>query len=260
MLCSVCKKNTAIIFINKQKEEESSSLEGFCYNCAKEKGINPLEVLAKQATFLEGDSVNLEDMTAQFETIFKDLTENLSNNDIALNSATAIPFNTLFNMNEHTENTTEEDSQNNSSKKIKVDKKVKQKKTKFLDTYGTNLTIKAKNNELDVVIGRDKEIQRIIQILNRRCKNNPCLIGEPGVGKTAIAQGLAIKIANRNVPAKLLNKEVYLLDMTAMIAGTQFRGQFEGRMKTLIDECKACGNIILVIDEIHNIMGAGDAE
>ena len=113
MLCSVCKKNTAIIFINKQKEEESSSLEGFCYNCAKEKGINPLEVLAKQATFLEGDSVNLEDMTAQFETIFKDLTENLSNNDIALNSATAIPFNTLFNMNEHTENTTEEDSQNN---------------------------------------------------------------------------------------------------------------------------------------------------
>ncbi len=260
MLCSVCKKNTAIIFINKQKEEESSSLEGFCYNCAKEKGINPLEVLAKQATFLEGDSVNLEDMTAQFETIFKDLTENLSNNDIALNSATAIPFNTLFNMNEHTENTTEEDSQNNSSKKIKVDKKVKQKKTKFLDTYGTNLTIKAKNNELDVVIGRDKEIQRIIQILNRRCKNNPCLIGEPGVGKTAIAQGLAIKIANRNVPAKLLNKEVYLLDMTAMIAGTQFRGQFEARMKAIIDECKACGNIILVIDEIHNIMGAGDAE
>ena len=119
---------------------------------------------------------------------------------------------------------------------------------------------KAKNNELDLVIGRDKEIQRVIQILNRRSKNNPCLIGEPGVGKTAIAQGLAIKIANQNVPAKLLNKEVYLLDMTSVIAGTQFRGQFESRMKGIIDECKEYGNIILVIDEIHNIIGAGDGE
>ena len=256
----MCKKNTAIIFINKQEEKNGTSLEGFCYNCAKEKGINPLEVLAKQSTILEGDHVNLEDMTAQFETIFKDLTQNLSNNDIALDSATAIPFNTLFQINGNSENTNEADSQNTSNKKVKVDKKVKQKKTKFLDTYGTNLTNKARNNELDVVIGRDKEIQRIVQILNRRSKNNPCLIGEPGVGKTAIAQGLAIKIANQNVPAKLLNKEVYLLDMTAILAGTQFRGQFEGRMKTLIDECKACGNIILVIDEIHNIMGAGDAE
>ena len=129
-----------------------------------------------------------------------------------------------------------------------------------MDTYGTNLTNKAKNNELDIVVGRDKEIQRIIQILNRRSKNNPCLIGEPGVGKTAIAQGLAIKIANQNVPAKLLNKEVYLLDMTSVIAGTQFRGQFESRMKGIIDECKEYGNIILVIDEIHNIIGAGDGE
>ncbi|MCF0125384.1 MAG: ATP-dependent Clp protease ATP-binding subunit, partial [Clostridia bacterium] len=126
--------------------------------------------------------------------------------------------------------------------------------------YGTNLTEKAKNQQLDIVIGREKEIQRIVQILNRRSKNNPCLIGEPGVGKTAIAQGLAIKIANQNVPAKLLNKEVYLLDMTAVIAGTQFRGQFESRMKGIIDECKEYGNIILVIDEIHNIIGAGDGE
>ena len=148
-------------------------------------------------------------------------------------------------------------------KKVKVEKKknTKQsKKKKFLDTYGTNLTNKAKNNEIDIVIGRDKEIQRIVQILNRRSKNNPCLIGEPGVGKTAIAQGLAIKIANQNVPAKLLNKEVYLLDMTSVIAGTQFRGQFESRMKGIIDECKEYGNIILVIDEIHNIIGAGDGE
>ena len=134
------------------------------------------------------------------------------------------------------------------------------KKHKALDNFGTNLTLKAKNNQLDMVIGRDKELERVIQILNRRTKNNPCLVGEPGVGKTAIAQGLAIKIANGNVPAKLLNKEVYLLDMTAVIAGTQFRGQFESRMKSIIDECKNCGNIILVIDEIHNIIGAGDAE
>ena len=157
----------------------------------------------------------------------------------------------------------ETSSDNTGRKKVKVEKKKnnkQSKKKKYLDTYGTNLTQKAKNNELDIVIGRDKEIQKIIQILNRRSKNNPCLIGEPGVGKTAIAQGLAIKIANQNVPAKLLNKEVYLLDMTAVIAGTQFRGQFESRMKGIIDECKEYGNIILVIDEIHNIIGAGDGE
>ena len=157
----------------------------------------------------------------------------------------------------------DQEEPSNARKKVKVEKKknVKQnKKKKFLDVYGTNLTNKAKNNELDIVIGRDKEIQRIVQILNRRSKNNPCLIGEPGVGKTAIAQGLAIKIANQNVPAKLINKEVYLLDMTAVIAGTQFRGQFESRMKGIIDECKEYGNIILVIDEIHNIIGAGDGE
>ena len=153
--------------------------------------------------------------------------------------------------------------QDNDKKQTKNDKKKDtktNKKKKYLDTYGTNLTNKAKNNQIDIVIGRDKEIQRVIQILNRRSKNNPCLIGEPGVGKTAIAQGLAIKIANQNVPAKLLNKEVYLLDMTAVIAGTQFRGQFESRMKGIIDECKEYGNIILVIDEIHNIIGAGDGE
>ena len=157
----------------------------------------------------------------------------------------------------------EENQQNDNKKQTKNAKKKEtktNKKKKYLDTYGTNLTNKAKNNQLDIVIGRDKEIQRVIQILNRRSKNNPCLIGEPGVGKTAIAQGLAIKIANQNVPAKLLNKEVYLLDMTAVIAGTQFRGQFESRMKGIIDECKEYGNIILVIDEIHNIIGAGDGE
>ncbi len=260
MLCSICKKNPAIIFINNKDDNGEDKLDGFCYNCAKEKGINPLEVLTSQSNILDGDKVNLEDMTSQFEDIFKDITETLSNSDLSLDgmNGSAIPLGAIFGVKQDSK---EQETSSNSNKKVKVDKKVnKQKKTKYLDTYGTNLTTKARNNELDIVIGRDREIQRIVQVLNRRLKNNPCLIGEPGVGKTAIAQGLAIKIANSKVPAKLLNKEVYLLDMTAVIAGTQFRGQFEARMKAIIDECKACGNIILVIDEIHNIMGAGDAE
>ena len=225
-------------------------------------------------------------MTKQFEAIFKDLAENINLEDIenidgAITfengndensddnpkiTGAAIPLGSIFsNMfgGQNNNNNNHDQELNNGRKKVKVEKKknTKQnKKKKFLDTYGTNLTAKAKNNELDIVIGRDNEIKRIIQILNRRSKNNPCLIGEPGVGKTAIAQGLAIRIANQNVPAKLLNKEVYLLDMTAVIAGTQFRGQFESRMKGIIDECKEYGNIILVIDEIHNIIGAGDGE
>ena len=175
----------------------------------------------------------------------------------------AIPLGSIFSgiFGIKPENEAEEGNANYSNKTQKVKEKTKpNKKRKTLDMFGTNLTVKAKNNQIDRVIGRDKEIQRMIQILNRRSKNNPCLIGEPGVGKTAIAQGLALKIASGNVPAKLLNKEVYLLDMTSIIAGTQFRGQFEARMKAIINECKDAGNIILVIDEIHNIIGAGDAE
>lgn len=286
MLCSECSKNPAILFY-KKIENGKESIEGYCYDCAKSKGINPNEVLAKQNEILSHDKVNLSDMTKQFETIFKDLAESINLEDIE-NIDGAITFNTtdennddenapkiagaaipigslfsnMFGGNTNNQNQGQQE-ESNGRKKVKVEKKknVKQnKKKKFLDTYGTNLSNKAKNNELDIIIGRDKEIQRIIQILNRRSKNNPCLIGEPGVGKTAIAQGLAIKIANQNVPAKLLNKEVYLLDMTAVIAGTQFRGQFESRMKGIIDECKEYGNIILVIDEIHNIIGAGDGE
>ena len=264
MLCSVCKKNPAIIFFNEKDDKGNDKLDGLCYNCAKEKGINPLEVLSSQSNVLENDNINLADMSSQFETIFKDITESLSDSNLNLDglSGNAIPLGAIFGVStnsNHSENSNDNNN-SNSNKKVKVDKKVKSKKTKYLDTFGTNLTNKAKNNALDAVIGRDREIQRIVQVLNRRLKNNPCLIGEPGVGKTAIAQGLAIKIANGNVPAKLLNKEVYLLDMTAVLAGTQFRGQFEARMKSIIDECKSCGNIILVIDEIHNIMGAGDAE
>ena len=254
MLCSVCKKNAAVIFIN--KSNDASQMEGLCYECAKKQGINPLDALAKQANLSDSD---LENMSMQFESMFNDMSENPdlnfedSENSDNSNSLGSI-FSGLFGNSHDTEQ-----SASNSNKKVKTEKR-QNKKHKALDNFGTNLTLKAKNNQLDMVIGRDKELERVIQILNRRTKNNPCLVGEPGVGKTAIAQGLAIKIANGNVPAKLLNKEVYLLDMTAVIAGTQFRGQFEARMKSIIDECKSCGNIILVIDEIHNIIGAGDAE
>ena len=273
MLCSRCKKNTAVVFVNRLDENKEQQMEGLCYNCAKELGINPLEALAKQANLSQTD---LEDMTSQFETMFKDISDNLSEeelgnlmaegedamDDISPESLGSI-FSGIFGFkNNSNESSAEPESSSKSDKtqKVKENKKQNNKKKKALDTFGTNLTNKAKNNELDMVVGRNKEIQRIVQILNRRSKNNPCLIGEPGVGKTAIAQGLAIKIANGNVPAKLLNKEVYLIDMTAVIAGTQFRGQFEARMKSIIDECKNLGNIILVIDEIHNIIGAGDAE
>lgn len=287
MLCSECNKNPAILFY-KKIENGKESLEGYCYDCAKKKGINPTEVLHDQNNILSNDKININDMTKQFETIFKDLAENINLEDIenldgaitfesqeqnpdsdepSKISGAAIPlgsiFSNMFSNKASKSNSDESEELNDGRRKVKVEKKKNKKqnkKKKFLDTFGTNLTDKAKNNELDIVIGREKEIQRIVQILNRRSKNNPCLIGEPGVGKTAIAQGLAIKIANQNVPAKLLNKEVYLLDMTAVIAGTQFRGQFESRMKGIIDECKEYGNIILVIDEIHNIIGAGDGE
>ena len=286
MICSECNKNPAVFFYEKT-DDGKNTLAGLCYDCAKKKGIDVTEVLARQQDILSKDKINLNDMNKQLENIFKDLAENIDINNLeniegAITfgnvdedgeneddeerpkfAGAAIPLGSIFSNMFNGQKPNSENQENESKKTIRVEKKknVKQsKKKKFLDTYGTNLTNKAKNNELDLVIGRDKEIQRVIQILNRRSKNNPCLIGEPGVGKTAIAQGLAIKIANQNVPAKLLNKEVYLLDMTSVIAGTQFRGQFESRMKGIIDECKEYGNIILVIDEIHNIIGAGDGE
>jgi ATP-dependent Clp protease ATP-binding subunit ClpE len=248
----------AVIF-TKRMDGDKSSMEGYCYNCAKEKGINPLEVLAEQSGMTEEQ---LSNMNEQFESILEEITEGLEtdgeNPEMQEKGAASLGsiFSNMFNTNGTGAN--EKSGKQESNKKVKT--KPKEAKKSFLDVYGTNLTTKARKNELDVVIGRDKEIERVIQILNRRSKNNPCLIGEPGVGKTAIANGLAIKIANQDVPAKLLNKQVYLLDMTAVVAGTQFRGQFEGRMKAIIDECKQSKNIILVIDEIHNIIGAGDAE
>ena len=277
MLCSVCKKNTAVIFINKQNPSGSAEVEGLCLECAKKKGINPLDTMAKQANLSEKD---IADLTNKLDTMFKNLSVSMSEIDEDQLSEMMNPdsdemeldeegnpqgiplgsiFSGIFGIKPSNAENEEETNHSNSTKKVK-EKTKPNKKRKTLDTYGTNLTTKAKNGQIDRVIGRDKEIQRMIQILNRRSKNNPCLIGEPGVGKTAIAQGLALKIANGNVPAKLLNKEVYLLDMTAVVAGTQFRGQFEARMKSIINECINDGNIILVIDEIHNIIGAGDAD
>ena len=280
MLCSDCKKNTAVIFVNIQDKDGKMKTEGYCYDCAKKRGINPLNAFSNTSNLSESD---LNNMTEQLNSMFKDLSGNLAIQGISeedLNKMAeemanredsdenadgpkgfAVPLGSIFSGMFGGNGSNNNNNNNNSQtrKAVKEDKKAN-KKLKTLYTYGTNLTNKARNNEIDKVIGREKEIARVIQILNRRTKNNPCLIGEPGVGKTAIAQGLAIRIAEGNVPAKLLNKEVFLLDMTAIIAGTQFRGQFEARMKGIIEECKAAGNIILVIDEIHNIIGAGDAD
>ena len=279
MICSQCKKRTAVVFINKI-ENGVSSMEGLCRECAKERGLDVPET-SNQNNSNPTNNIDMNNMSKQLESLFKDLSSSLKIENIdSLDNfeqdeegldedensspdgiSMGIPIGSIFaNFIPKNAKAKDEEETNGGRQKVKVESKKTKKKKKYLDTFGTNLTEKAKNNELDIVIGRDKEIQRVIQILNRRTKNNPCLIGEPGVGKTAIAQGLAIKIANNNVPAKLLNKEVYLLDMTSVIAGTQFRGQFEARMKGIIDECKEFKNIILVIDEIHNIIGAGDGE
>ncbi len=285
MLCSECKKNEAAIFVNEVSKDGKLNQIGYCYDCAKRKGIHGA-VSNGNFNLSEAD---LNNMTNQLNGMLKDLSEKLSSDEINpedidisasfspanLDDADgenmpngamgfAIPigsfFSGMFNGNgKNTDNNS--NMSGNERKAVKTETKQQtNKKLKTLNTYGTNLTSKAKNGQIDSVIGRDKEIARIIQILNRRTKNNPCLIGEPGVGKTAIAQGLALRIASENVPAKLLSKEVYLLDMTAVVAGTQFRGQFEARMKNIIEECKQAGNIILVIDEIHNIIGAGDSD
>ena len=282
MICSICNKNQASIFSSKITPDGKRQMEGLCIDCAKKQGINTDEILNAQTQNLFNNSAN---MNKQLEGLFKNLSASLNdidgmnigaismNNNIDENDndddiddietpkviAGAIPLGSIFgNFFNPQAQMANEESSGNIKKKVKPEKKKsKNKKKKYLDTFGTNLTFKALNNELDMVIGRDKELERVIQILNRRTKNNPCLIGEPGVGKTAIANALAIRIATQNVPAKLLNKEVYLLDMTSVVAGTQFRGQFESRMKGIIEECVHYGNIILVIDEIHSIIGAG---
>lgn len=258
-MCSVCKKNIAVMLTTKI-ENGKTEITGVCMECAKKMGLPVMDQLMQQMNIKPED---LENITDQMSSMFQDV----DMEDMEADN----PFMGFFSdiiSNKHDEKDLEPNSKNEESDKdtnvketdssFKSGKKSSKKKKKYLDVYGTNLTNKAINNEVDRIIGRQREIDRVIQILNRRTKNNPVLIGEPGVGKTAIAEGLAVRIAEKQVPAKLYDAEVYLLDLTAIVAGTQFRGQFEGRMKSIIDEAKEYGNIILVIDEIHNIMGAGE--
>lgn len=273
-MCSVCKKNLAVIFISKV-ENGKTKMEGLCLECAKKMGIPVMDQMMKQMGIKPEDvenlneqmknmfqDMNLQDMQEEMKNMFPDMDmEDLNDNDL---------FKKLFNneipiVNDKSDFDVENELENlsySSDEKEKshsnIKDKIFKKKKKYLDKYGVNLTEKAQKNKVDKIIGRHREIDRVVQILNRRTKNNPILIGEPGVGKTAIAEGLAVRIAEKQVPAKLFNSEVYLLDLTAVVAGTQFRGQFEGRMKSIIMEAKQCGNVILVIDEVHNIMGAGE--
>ncbi len=248
MLCTRCNKNVAVIFVTRLENGKSIN-EGLCMPCARELGINTMQQMAGGLDM--GDMENLESQMMDF----------LGNGDGTEGGEEGNPFgdflaNIFGGFPHKSENP---DAQSTDGVKAK-DKKHKEKKKKLLDTYGTNLTQKARNGQVDMVVGREREIERLVQILNRRTKNNPALLGEPGVGKTAIAEGFAERIVSGNVPEKLLDKEVYLLDFTAIVAGTQYRGQFEARLKGIIEETKKLGNIILVIDELHNIVGAGDAE
>ena len=249
MLCVKCKKRTAVVFVSRMDGSKPVN-EGYCLKCAKDMGIPQVNEMIK------GMGMSDEDIE-QFSEEFDQMSEQLGMVGEELDSQTApsLPafFNRLLGQSDAAPN------QANGEEPTEKGKK-KEKKRKILDQYGVNLTAKARKGELDPVIGRAVELNRLIRILNRRTKNNPCLIGEPGVGKTAIAEELASRIAREEVPAKLLDKEVYLLDLTALVAGTQFRGQFESRIKNLINEVVALGNIILVIDEIHNLVGTGDAE
>ena len=260
-LCTKCKKNIAVVFITKI-ENGATLNEGYCLKCARGLGIPQIDQAVKNMGFSDDDLDTLSDeMSSMFGQIDPADGEE---DDMDSRTATFPMLNQLFGSNlpasgennlpvPHKEKTQEDNGKEESHKK-------KSKKHKFLDSYCMDLTGRARAGKLDAVIGRDVETERVVQILNRRQKNNPCLIGEPGVGKTAIAEGLAQRIVSGNVPYKLRDKEVFLLDLTALVAGTQFRGQFESRMKSLIGEIKECGNIILVIDEVHNLVGAGDAE
>ncbi|HQM97220.1 MAG TPA: ATP-dependent Clp protease ATP-binding subunit [Clostridia bacterium] len=236
-LCDICKKNVAVVFVTKIHDNKHTQI-GYCIPCAKRAGISPIDHLIKESGMSEEELGNINNQMGQF-------LQSLNMDDMAL-------------PNNFQESVLS--SKQDASKKTKLKEPKKDDKKKFLDIFGTNLNKKAAEGKIDNIIGRTKEIDRMVQILNRRQKNNPCLIGEAGVGKTAIAEGLAMRIVNQEVPAKLLNKEIYMLDMTGIVAGTQFRGQFESRMRSIINEVKELGNIILVIDEIHNIISAGDAE
>ena len=254
-MCAKCKKNIAVVFITKIENGVTLN-EGYCLKCARSLGIPQIDQAVKQMGISEEDLDMLSDeMSSMFGQ--KDDSEDHDDDEIDSQTATFPLLNQLFG---GSTNMPTQPQRPQKKEEPKDEGKKKNKKHKFLDSYCMDLTGRARSGKLDKVIVRDVETERVIQILNRRQKNNPCLIGEPGVGKTAIAEGLAQRIAAGEVPYKLRDKEVFLLDLTALVAGTQFRGQFESRMKSLIGEIKECGNIILVIDEVHNLVGAGDAE
>ena len=262
MLCSRCKKRVAVVFMTRMENGKTIN-EGLCLQCAKELGIGPVNELMEKMGITDDEIENMNDqlmgmMDEDGEEI--DLDSDSDDSDFVPGGAQTFPFlqNMFGKMNGAAGQNPKETPEKKTRRPDKREKKAP--KRKFLEAYCTDLTQKARDGQLDRIIGRDEEIYRVVQILNRRTKNNPCLIGEPGVGKTAIAEGIAQQIASGTVPLKLKDKEIHLLDMTALVAGTQFRGQFESRVKGLIDEVRALGNIILFIDEVHNLVGAGDAE
>ena len=258
-LCSKCKKRPAVVFLS-DVTNPNAEPNGLCLVCAKELGIKPVDDMLKKMNISDED---IEQMSEQFMDIMS-LNEEMDDAELNedtfdLGTAPTMPFlNKIFG-NFGGNAGSDETKNTEKGEEKKSAEKHKKKRKKFMEQYCTNLTEKARAGQIDVIIGRDKELYRTIQILSRRSKNNPCLIGEPGVGKTAIAEGLAMKIAEGKAPARLLDKEIYLLDLTGLVAGTQFRGQFESRVKGLVSEIKEAGNIILFIDEIHNLVGAGDS-
>ena len=266
-LCSRCKKRVAVVFISKLENGKTVN-EGLCLKCAKDLGLPQVNDMMRRMGITDDDleAINDEMMQAfggaeSMEGLIPQGDDEADGDEEDGKTATFPFLNRLFNNGENAPAPNGDAGRSHDSgKERKGDKGQKAPKRKYLDSYCINLTQRAREGKLDNLVGREQEIERVIQILNRRQKNNPCLIGEPGVGKTAIAEGLAQRIANGDVPFKLRDKEVFLLDLTALVAGTQFRGQFESRMKGLIEEIRKCGNIILVIDEVHNIVGAGDAE
>ena len=261
-LCSKCKKNVAVVFISRMNEKNEMVNEGLCLKCAAQLGLPQVEDMMKRMGITPEDLENINsEMMQAFggaEELDAPVDEGDEDDEESGKTATFPFLNRLFN-NGSNPPAEQQPPQNGGTGQQGTGRKT-EKKRKFLDNYCINLSQRAREGKLDAVIGREQEIERVVQILNRRQKNNPCLIGEPGVGKTAIAEGLAQRIVKGEVPFKLRQKEVYLLDLTALVAGTQFRGQFESRMKGLIEEIRKAGNVILVIDEVHNIVGAGDAE
>ena len=250
VLCSKCKKRPAMFFITKM-EGDKSSQEGLCMKCAMEMNIGPIKQMMQSMGISEDE---IDDVSAHYDEMFG------TDGSFESGGAGTLPFMQMFGQ-DGAQQEKDAPAEEEKKKKRRKDKKPEEKKErKFLSLYCTDLTGKARAGKIDRIIGREKEIERTVQILCRRSKNNPCLIGEPGVGKTAIAEGLAIRIASGDVPVRLLDKEIHLLDLTALVAGTQFRGQFESRIKGLVEEVKQEGNIILFIDEVHSLVGTGDAE